>query len=133
MTGSAIGAALDAGADAVQLGTAFLTTRESGASAVHKRYLLLGAGQPGATTTLTRAFSGRAARGIENEFTKRMAGQPTLPFPLQYGLTAPRRQLATREEDGEHQALWAGANYAQCRPELTVEQLMTALRSEVPL
>lgn len=128
MSGSDIRAALDAGADAVQLGTAFLTTRESGVSEVHKRLLLE---QRGRATTLTRAFSGRPARSVENEFTARMRDQPTLPFPVQFSLTTPRRQQAAREGDAEYQAMWAGANYAKGRDgSVTVEQLMQALRLE---
>ena len=128
MTGADIRAALDAGADAVQLGTAFLTTKESGVGEFHKRVLLE---QRDRSTTLTRAFSGRRARSVENEFTARMHGQPTLPFPLQFSLTAPRRQQAAREGDSEYQAVWAGASFARGRGQLVaVEHLMHTLRLE---
>lgn len=112
MNGADIRSVLDAGADAAQLGTAFLATTESGASAAHKRYVLE-EGRRG--TALTRAFSGRHARGIRNTFIERMAGADVLPFPLQNGLTAPLRKAALERDDGEFQALWAGANYRQCR------------------
>lgn len=68
--GRGIRAALTLGADAVQIGTAFLATRESGASDTHKRQL----GTPAArTTVLTRLFSGRTARSIPNRFVHDMA------------------------------------------------------------
>lgn len=112
MSGSDIRSVLDAGAEAAQLGTAFLATTESGASAAHRRYLLEH-GTRG--TALTHAFSGRYARGIRNTFIERMAAADVLPFPLQNTLTAPLRKAAVERDDGEFQSLWAGANYARCR------------------
>ena len=112
MSGADIRAVLDAGAEAAQLGTAFLATTESGASAAHRRFLL---GQGARGTVLTRAFSGRYARGIRNDFIERMAGAAVLPFPLQNTLTAPLRRAAAERDDGEYQSLWAGAHYARCR------------------
>jgi nitronate monooxygenase len=112
MSGADIRSVLDAGADAAQLGTAFLATAESGASAAHKRFLLE-EGHRG--TALTRAFSGRHARGIRNTFIERMIAADVLAFPLQNSLTTPLRRLALERDDGEFQSLWAGANYARCR------------------
>ena len=112
MTGADIRSVLDAGADAAQLGTAFLATTESGASAAHRRYLLA---EGARGTALTRAFSGRHARGIRNTFIERMAGADVLPFPLQNNLTGPLRKAAIERDDGEFQSLWAGAHYAHCR------------------
>lgn len=112
MSGADIRSTLDAGAEAAQLGTAFLATTESGVSAAHRRYLL----EEGARgTMLTRAFSGRYARGIRNAFVERMAGADALAFPLQSSLTAPLRKAAVERDDGEYQSLWAGAHYARCR------------------
>jgi nitronate monooxygenase len=112
MSGADIRSVLDAGADAAQLGTAFLATTESGASVAHKRYVLE-EGTRG--TLLTRAFSGRHARGVRNTFIERMIGADVLAFPLQNSLTAPLRTAAADRDDGEFQSLWAGANYARCR------------------
>jgi nitronate monooxygenase len=112
MSGADIRAVLDAGAEAAQLGTAFLATAESGVSAAHRRYLLA---EGARGTALTRAFSGRHARGIRNAFIERMAGADVLPFPLQYLLTVPLRRAAVERDDGEFQSLWAGAHYARCR------------------
>ncbi len=112
MGGADIRSVLDAGAEAAQLGTAFLATTESGASAAHKRYLLE---QGGRGTTLTRAFSGRHARGIRNTFIERMVGAEVLAFPLQNTLTTTLRKSAIERDDGEFQSLWAGAHYDRCR------------------
>ena len=112
MSGADIRAVLDAGAEAAQLGTAFLAATESGASAAHRRYLLT---EGARGTALTRAFSGRHARGIRNTFIERMEGAEVLPFPLQNSLTGPLRKAAVEHDDGELQSLWAGAHYARCR------------------
>lgn len=126
MTGADIHAALCAGATAAQLGTAFLCCEESGASAAHKAFLLR-EGQRG--SVFTNAFSGRPARGIANEFIRRMEGQPTLPFPLQNTLTASIRRRATQDNNGEYQSLWAGSGYGQARP-LAATRLIETLRAE---
>jgi nitronate monooxygenase len=112
MSGADIRAVLDAGAEAAQLGTAFLATTESGATAAHRRYLLE---ERARGTVLTRAFSGRYARGIRNAFTESMQGAPLLGFPLQNALTGPLRRAAIERDDGEYQSLWAGEQYARCR------------------
>jgi NAD(P)H-dependent flavin oxidoreductase YrpB (nitropropane dioxygenase family) len=109
--------ALQAGASAVQMGTAFLPCAESGASAAHKRYILH---EPVRDTVLTTAFSGRPARGIRNAFIDTMGPQPrVLPFPLQNSLTAGLRARAVKDDDGEKQSLWVGVSYAQARQRCT--------------
>ena len=79
---SGIAAALALGAEGVQIGTAFLATDESGARAAHRAALRAGARR----TTLTRAFSGRLARGIPNRLTELAAHEP---YPYQGRLLAP--------------------------------------------
>jgi nitronate monooxygenase len=103
-----------AGATAVQMGTAFLTTRESGASKAHKRYLL---NDKNRATQITRAFSGRSARAIGNQFIENMSGKSVLPFPLQNSLTGAMRATAIERDDGEYQSLFAGSKFAECRDE----------------
>lgn len=126
MDGSDIRAALNAGATAVQLGTAFLCCDESGASAAHKRYLLT-KGERG--SVMTKAFSGRPARGIDNEFIQHMQGQPILPFPLQNTLTGPLRKWASDTDNGEYQSLWAGTQYHRARA-MSASHLMQTLAQE---
>jgi nitronate monooxygenase len=82
------------------------------------------------STTLTKAFSGRLARGLENTFTRTMQDQTTLAFPLQNTMTGPLRQWAAAQQDAEYQSLWAGTAYAQVRS-ISTQDLMQQLRNEI--
>jgi nitronate monooxygenase len=106
-TGKGIAAAIMLGADAVQVGTAFLACEESGAPAFHRERLLSEAAR---YTVLTRAFTGRLGRGLMNTISREMAGkeQDLLPFPLQIGLMSPLRQAAIAQEKWEMILLWGG-------------------------
>jgi nitronate monooxygenase len=77
--GQGVAAALALGADAAQIGTAFLATAESNASAMHKQMLFSGAAK---NTTLTRAFTGRLGRGIASRIAKDLVHREDgfLPF-----------------------------------------------------
>lgn len=110
MTGHDIYRVTQAGAVGVQMGTAFLPCTESTASAAHKRYILHHASRGCA---YTKAFSGRPAQGIRNEFMDTMVTVPMLDFPLQNTLTSLIRSDAVRRDDGERQSLWAGSNVAR--------------------
>jgi len=107
MDGRGIAAALALGADAVQLGTAFLTCDESGVADAYQQQILNTA-EDG--TRVTRAFSGRAARGIVNRFMQEIDsdGAPIPPFPVQNALTRPLRNAAARQGRAEFLSLWAG-------------------------
>jgi len=91
----------------VQLGTAFLVSDESGAVPAYKE-AVLAATDDG--TAITRAFSGRAARGLVNRFLKAVEQQPAgiLPYPVQNALTRPMRTAAARAGRAELLSLWAG-------------------------
>ena len=123
MTAKHIDQALQLGATTVQMGTAFLTTKESGASPAHKDYLL---NQTNRSAVVTRGFSGRPARGINNRFIEAMADRPVLPFPMQNSLTGKVRAAAAQNNDGEFQSLWAGSNFGECRDE-SIAELMSRL------
>lgn len=127
MNGAHIKNALAKGAQAVQMGTAFLCCDESGTPPSYRHYLMHKQERP---TTLTKAFSGRLARGLENTFTRTMQDQTTLPFPIQNTLTGPLRQWAVAQNDAEYQSLWAGTAYAQVRS-MTTKDLMQQLRNEI--
>ena len=127
MDGADIANALKAGAVAAQLGTAFLCCDESGASPAHKDYLL---NQHARGSVFTKGFSGRPARGIENEFIRLMKDKVNLPFPIQNTMTASLRQLAAKTNNGEYQSLWAGQDYARTR-NLSARDLMLALKQEL--
>ncbi len=100
-------AALTLGAEGVQIGTAFLASDESAASAVHKRALH----SPDArTTVLTRVFTGRLARGIPNRFQREMAvfEDDLPPYPIQSALTQSLRRAANDRGLHDYVHLWAG-------------------------
>lgn len=113
MDGRDITAALNVGASAVQLGTAFLPCPESGASDVYKREIL--AAQED-TTVVTRAFSGRPARGLRNAFIASVDGpELSLPYPLQNALTRPMRTAAAQQALPDYLSLWAGQGVTRAR------------------
>lgn len=116
MDGRGLAAALALGASGVQMGTAFLTTREAGTAEAHRRRLL---GAREHETSLTRAFSGRPARGIRNAFMDEVerSGVPVPPYPVQNGLTRPLRAAAARRGEPEALSLWAGQGVGLAREE----------------
>lgn len=102
----AVAAALALGADGVQVGTAFLRTRQSGASDAYRQAIGT-VGEVG--TVLTRAMSGRLSRGIANDaVTAIEASGMIAPFPAQNWLTAQFRTEAARLGRSELMSLWAG-------------------------
>jgi nitronate monooxygenase len=129
MTGVDISEALALGARAVQMGTAFLVTDESGIHPAYKQKLLSGGGLK---TRLTRSFSGRYARGIENRFMKQMESVETqVPaYPVQNALTGSIRSAAAASGDTELMSMWAGAEVGRARA-LSVAQLMQTLVAEM--
>ena len=114
MDGRDVATAMTLGAAAVQLGTAFLPCPESGAPPVYKR-ALLEAGND--TTVITRAFTGRPARGIANTFIAMVAGKEhaILPFRQQNDLTRPMRNAAGQQGLADFISLWAGQGVARSR------------------
>jgi len=121
MDGRGIAAALALGAAAVQMGTAFLTCDEAGIPEAYK-VAILGAHEDG--TRLTRAFSGRPARGIVNRFmteVERDGDAAILPFPLQNSLTRPLRAAAARQGRAEFLSLWAGQGVRLARRQPAAE------------
>ena len=114
MDGRDVAVAMGLGASAAQLGTAFLTCPESGAPEAHKRAILAVRND---MTVITRAFSGRPARGLANTFIARLEGKENtiLPYPLQNALTRAMRTAAAKRGDGEFLSLWAGRGVARAR------------------
>ncbi len=107
MDGRGIVAAAALGASAAQMGTAFLACPESGAAEAYKA-AVLAARDDG--TLLTRAFSGRMARGIANSFALEMKAHTDalLRYPAQNNLTRPMRTAAAKQGDADRLSLWAG-------------------------
>jgi len=128
MDGRGIAAALMLGAAGVQLGTAFLTCPESGLSAPWKASLLKANGDQ---TRVSRVYSGKPARGLVNEFMRRMEPlkDEIPPYPVQNALTGPIRQAAAKANRPEFMSLWAGQGVGMCR-ELPAAELVAALVAE---
>jgi nitronate monooxygenase len=105
--GRGVAAALTLGADAVQIGTAFLAVDESGALPAHRKMLFSDAAK---YTTLSRAFTGRAGRGIANRLTSEMAGKEKqfLPFPLQTTFMSSLRKAALDQQKWDMVYFWSG-------------------------
>jgi nitronate monooxygenase len=109
MTGAAVAAVLALGARAAALGTAFLDCPEAGTAPVHRAAL-----RADGTTALTRAFTGRTARGIRNRFLREHTAAPRA-YPEVHHLTAPLRAAARAAGDPELVNLWAGQAYPLLR------------------
>lgn len=129
MDGADIRAALALGARAVQMGTAFLTTDEAAIHPAYRARLLAGARE---TTRLTRTFSGRYARGIENRFMRALAPvEAQLPaYPVQNALTGSIRAAAAASGDTELMSMWAGTGLARTRA-LPAGELVRTLVAEM--
>lgn len=129
MDGRGIVAALALGASAVQMGTAFLTCHEAGVPAVYKQAILNAREDQ---TRITRAFSGRPARGIVNRFMREIesADEAILPFPLQNLLTRPLRAEAAKQGRAEFLSLWAGQGVRLARSQSATE-LVVRLANEI--
>ncbi|WP_252346188.1 nitronate monooxygenase family protein [Paludibacterium sp. B53371] len=114
MDGRGIAACLLLGAQAVQMGTAFLLCEESGIDVAWRAALMTAQDDQ---TRVTRVFSGRAARGLNNAFIEQMSAcEDEVPaYPLQNALTAPLRQAAARQGRADEQSLWAGQGVAMAR------------------
>lgn len=125
MDGRDIAAMRAAGAQWVQMGTAFLTTLESGISSAYKQRLLQADSD---TTRQTRAFSGRYARGLDNRFMQLMAGvaEQVPAYPIQNALTGSIRAAAAKENNTELMSLWCGQGVARSK-EISAADLMAEL------
>ncbi|MGW7447378.1 nitronate monooxygenase [Kitasatospora sp. NPDC054795] len=124
--GPAVAAALRAGAVAVQLGTALLRSDESGAAAAHRAALV-----ELPETVVTRAFTGRPARGLRNAFIDRHGPYAPPAYPEVNRLTTPLRAAAARRGDTAAMHLWAGTAHQLARTgpaEAIVAELWQAAR-----
>ncbi|MET8703279.1 nitronate monooxygenase [Kitasatospora sp. NPDC004723] len=108
--GPAVAGALRAGAVAVQLGTALLRADEAGTSAVHRAALT-----EFDATTVTRAFTGRPARALRNDFTDRFGPYAPAAYPDVHYLTQPLRAAAAGRGDAQGMHLWAGTGHRAAR------------------
>lgn len=128
MDGRGIAASLALGASGVQIGTAFLSCKEA---RVPKPWLDSLMDSKDVSTVLTKAFSGKYARGINNRFIKEMSSlESEIPeYPIQNSLTRPIRNAAKEKADPSFMSLWAGQG-SQMSRQINAEDLINALITE---
>ncbi|GGG71857.1 NAD(P)H-dependent flavin oxidoreductase [Corynebacterium pelargi] len=114
------------GAVAVQVGTRFLTAEEAGTKSTHRAALL----NLERETVLTRAFSGRTARAIRNEWTDALTKFSPSLYPEVHYLTAEARKEANAQGNVEHLNLWAGTGYRSCT-QASAEEIVQELCAEL--
>jgi nitronate monooxygenase len=119
--GMSVARALDAGAAAVQVGTAFLRAPEAGTNRAHRDALACDT-----PTELTRAFTGRLARGLVNRFLREHRAQAPSAYPHIHFATAPIRAAARERLDADGFNLWAGEAHALAE-ELPAAEIVTRL------
>jgi NAD(P)H-dependent flavin oxidoreductase YrpB (nitropropane dioxygenase family) len=120
-----VAAAVHAGADAVAVGTVLLRSNEAGTTAAHKAALA----DPARTTTvLTRAFTGRPARALRNEFIGRYGHLAPFGYPAVHHLTSPLRKAAAAAGDPERMHLWAGIGFRHATAEPAADILTRLAR-----
>ncbi len=127
MDGREIAEVLALGAAAAQLGTAFLPCPECGAPPVYKNAIMAARGD---TTVITRAFSGRPARGLRNRFIDMADENAILPFRQQNDLTRPMRGEAGKQSKADYLSLWAGRGVARAR-QMAAAELVKTLVAEI--
>jgi len=123
-TGCAVAAVLCAGARAAQIGTAFMRCPEAGTSPAHRDALATPT-----PTRLTRAFTGRQARGIANRFLREHSANAPLAYPEIHHVTAPLRAAGRAAGDAEVLNLWAGQAH-ELAPELPAAEVVATLAAE---
>ena len=123
-TGAAVAAVLAAGARAAQLGTAFLRSPEAGTSRVH-REAVAATGE----TAMTRAFTGRLARGIRNRFLDELSQSAPAAYPDVHYLTAPMRAAGRSAGSPDLVNLWAGQTH-ELAGALPAAELVAQLAAE---
>jgi len=131
MDGRGVAAVLALGAQGAQLGTAFLTCDEAGISPAYKQAILDAREDQ---TRITRAFSGRPARGIVNRLMAEIDRDPDaiLPFPLQNAVTRPARNAAADQDRAEYLSLWAGQGVRMAR-RLPAAELVERIAEETAI
>ncbi len=126
-TPAAVAEVIRAGATAAVVGTVLLRATESGASATHRAALT----DPARTqTVLTRAFTGRPARGLRNAFIDAHEAEAPLGYPAIHHLTSPLRKAAAAAGKPDYVHLWAGTGYRHATAE-PASDILRRLASEL--
>ncbi|ANU21182.1 nitronate monooxygenase [Planococcus plakortidis] len=129
MDGRGLVAALALGAQAVQVGTRFVGAKESGAHQAYKQAIF---DSDEESTVVTRSFSGRPARGINNSFIERFesSGTKPLPFPSQNTVTREIRAAAAKAGNPEFMSLWAGQATRNLRQEEGAAEIVSSMMEQ---
>lgn len=123
MTRQHIDEMLALGVEAVQVGTALLTADECSVSEYHKEAIL---NSKEVGTCLTRAFTGKPARGLKNTFTQQLEHAVVAPYPVQHHLTTKIRQVSAKNGRPEYLSLWMGENSYMAR-RASVKEIIDSL------
>jgi nitronate monooxygenase len=123
--GAGIAAVLTAGAAAAQLGTAFMLCPEAATSPAHRAAI-----ESDAPTEVTRAFTGRRARGIVNRFLREHSDAAPSAYPEIHHLTQPLRRTARESGDPDRFHLWAGQAHSRARA-IPAARLIEELAAEL--
>ncbi|WP_433742419.1 NAD(P)H-dependent flavin oxidoreductase [Falsibacillus pallidus] len=129
MNGQGLAASLLLGASGVQMGTRFLTSIESGAHPAYQKALLNSTEDQ---IVLTKSFSGRPAKGIQNKFIHDFedSGTKPLPFPSQNSLTGDIRRAAATKENPDYMSLWAGQGIRLLKDGLSAKEIIEEILGE---
>jgi nitronate monooxygenase len=123
-TGRGVAAVLAGGARAAQVGTAFMRCPEAGTAPAHRQALATPA-----PTSVTRAFTGRQARGIVNRFLREHSDDAPAAYPEIHHVTAPLRAAGRAAGDAEVLNLWAGQAH-ELAPERPAADVVAAMAAE---
>ena len=121
--GRGLAASLALGAAAVQIGSRFLLAEEAGTHTAYQQKIIESTEDQ---TTITKSFSGRPARAIQNRFIKEFeeAGTKALPFPSHNTVTRDIRTAAARQDNSEFLSLWAGQSLRLMDKKMPAAQMM---------
>lgn len=127
MDGKAVAAALMLGASGAQMGSAFLCCDESGATSGYQKAVLM---SKDTDTVLTRCFSGRWARGINNKFIEEVeaSGLFVPEYPFQNSFTAQMRSIASKQDNKDFLSLWAGQAASKAQSKSASEIVETTVK-----
>lgn len=131
MDGRGIVAALALGAQAVQMGTAFVTAKESAASEQYKK-MILNANEN--STCLTSAYTGKSVRAFRNEYIqdteKKFSSEEILAYPTQHQMTKEMRAQANKLAEYDYTGFWSGQGVRLSRKD-SVADMMQRFEEEM--
>lgn len=133
MNAEGVVAAMALGAVGVQMGTAFLTVKESGATSAYRDALLACRATSVDETTLTEIYTGKPARGLQTAFIEQMEKiVKTVPaYPVPHVLSSPVRKAAAKQGRIDVMSLWAGQGVSMITEGMTATDFLKKLHTEI--